>query len=113
MVLAVFQVLPLSNDTKTVSPVAKLALKVPLMVCAAVWVMKSLALLPVSALKAAVAMVVVGDVLSTMKLPLSATKLWDSTALLFAASLIVPLLSERLLALMLMPLASVWLARMV
>ena len=68
VLVAVVQVLPLFKDTETVSPVARFALKVPLMVCAAVWVMKSLALLPVSALKAAVAMVVVGAVVSMVQL---------------------------------------------
>ena len=63
VVVAAVQVLPLSKDTDTVSPVARLPLKVPLMVCAAVLVMKSV-LLPVSALKAAVAMVVVGATVS-------------------------------------------------
>ena len=61
-------VLPLSKDTETVSPVARLALKVPVMFCAAVVVMKSLALMPVSALKAAVAMVVVVAVVSMVQL---------------------------------------------
>jgi hypothetical protein len=65
VVVAKDQLLPLSNETDTVSPAANVVLKVPLMVCAAVLVMKSLVLEPVSALKAAVAMVVVGAVVST------------------------------------------------
>ncbi len=44
-----------------------MVLKVPLMSCAAVWVMKSELLLPVSALNAAVEMVVVGAVVSKVK----------------------------------------------
>jgi hypothetical protein len=65
VVVAKDQVLPLSKETDTVSPLAKVVLKVPLMVCAAVLVMKSPLLEPVSALKAAVAMVVLGAVVST------------------------------------------------
>ena len=62
--VAAAHVLPLSIETYTVSPAAKLALSVPLMVCAAVLVMKSLAV-PVSALKAVVAMVVAGATVSS------------------------------------------------
>lgn len=65
-VVAAVQLAPLSNDTYTISPEATLADKVPLMVCAAVLVMKSVLLLPVSAEKLFVAMVVVGAVLSTV-----------------------------------------------
>ena len=67
-VVAVVQLLPLSKDTETVSPFARLAFKVPLMVCELVLVMKSLALLPVSALNTAVAMVVAGPVVSMVQL---------------------------------------------
>ena len=66
VVVAVVHVLPLLSDTYTVSPLAMLALKVPLMSCAAVAVMKSLLLVPVSALNATVDTVVVGAVVSTM-----------------------------------------------
>ena len=65
-VLAVIQVLPLSSDTSTRSSLTRLALVVPLMVCAAVWVMKSVLLPPLSALKAIVATVVVGALVSTI-----------------------------------------------
>ena len=68
VVLAVLQVLPLSVETSTISPVAMLALVVPEMVCAAVLVMKSVLEVPVSALKALVAMVVVGAVVSMVAL---------------------------------------------
>ena len=67
-VVAVVQLLPLSKDTDTISPLPKLALKVPLMVCAAVLVMKSLVLLPVSALNTAVATVVAAPVVSIVQL---------------------------------------------
>ena len=65
-VVAVVQLVPLFKETKTVSPFARLPLKVPLMSCAAVAVMKSLLLVPVSALNATVDTVVVGAVVSTM-----------------------------------------------
>ena len=68
MVVAAVHVLPLSSDTYTVSPLAILALKVPLMSCAAVAVMKSLLLVPVSALNATVDTVVVGAVVSIVQL---------------------------------------------
>ena len=56
----------MSSDTCTFSPVTVTALKVPLMVCAAVLVMKSVLLAPaVSALKAIVATVVAGPVVSS------------------------------------------------
>lgn len=64
-VVAAAQVEPLSSDTYTTSPAATLADKVPLMVCAAVLVMKSVLLLPVSAEKLLVATVVVGGVVSS------------------------------------------------
>ena len=73
VVAAAVQLMPLSNETYTVSPVATVALSVPLTVCAAVWVIKSLSVpvLPaVSALKIAVAIEVVGALPSTAaKLP--------------------------------------------
>ena len=68
VVVAVLQVLPLSKDTETTSPLASVVLKVPLMSWAAVLVMKSVLLVPVSALNAAVAMVVVGAVASIVQL---------------------------------------------
>ena len=58
----------MSKDTDTTSPVVRLVLKVPLMSWAAVLVMKSVLLLPVSALNAAVAMVVVDAVVSIVQL---------------------------------------------
>ena len=67
-VVAVVQLLPLSKDTETVSPLTRLPLKDPLMSCKLVLVMKSLALLPVSALNTAVAMVVAGPVVSMVQL---------------------------------------------
>ena len=57
--------LPLSKDTATVSPLAKLALKVPLIVCEALLVMKSALLLPVSELKVTAVTVVLGGLAST------------------------------------------------
>ena len=71
LVVATCQVLPLSALTYTVSPLARLALKVPLKVWAAVLVLKSVLLLPlaaVSALIKAVAMVVLGALVSRVKL---------------------------------------------
>ena len=64
-VVAAVQVAPLSSDTYTTSPEATLADNVPLMVCAAVLVMKSVLLVPVSAEKLFVAMVVAGAVVSS------------------------------------------------
>ena len=64
LVVAATQVLPLSMDTYTVSPLTRLALKLPLMVWAAVLVFKSALLAPVSALKLTLAMVVVGALAS-------------------------------------------------
>ena len=57
--VAVVHVPPLSRETSTISPLARLALSVPLMVCAAVFVMKSELETPVSAEKVTVATVVV------------------------------------------------------
>ena len=65
VLVAVVQLLPLLIDTSTISPVTLTALKVPLMVCAAVLVMKSVELIPVSAEKVFVAIVVVGAVVSS------------------------------------------------
>ena len=62
VLLAVTQLAPLSSDTSTVSPVTVLALRVPLMVCEAVWVIRSVVLVPVSAEKVALSTVVVGAV---------------------------------------------------
>ena len=50
--VAVVQVTPLSSETSTVSPFTRFASSTPLMVCAAVLVMKSELLVPVSAEKA-------------------------------------------------------------
>src|SRR3569623_274681 len=71
-VVAVVQVEPLSSETSTISPETMLAEVVPLMVWAAVLVMKSVLLVPVSAENAIVAMVVVGATLSTVALEVSA-----------------------------------------
>ena len=46
--VAVFQLLPLSSEIWTISLAPRLALSVPLMVCAAVLVMKSVLEVPVS-----------------------------------------------------------------
>lgn len=56
------QVAPPSYETSTLSPLAKFADKVPLMVCAAVLVTKSDALVPESADRLALRTVVVGAV---------------------------------------------------
>ena len=66
MAVAEVHVPPLSKETETVSPLDKLADKVPLTVCAAVLVMKSVLLVPVSAENAALATVRVGAVVSTV-----------------------------------------------
>ena len=58
--VAVVQLAPLSNETCTDSPVSRFAFRVPLIVCAAVLVLKSVALAPVSAEKVTVDMVLVG-----------------------------------------------------
>ena len=50
MPVMTLQVLPLSTEPYRMSPTASAALKVPVMVCDAVLVMKSLALVPLSAL---------------------------------------------------------------
>jgi hypothetical protein len=68
LAVACAQVLPLSMDNHTDSSVSKVALKLPLMVWAAVLVLKSVALIPVSALKATAVMVVVGATRSRNKL---------------------------------------------
>ena len=91
VVLAAAQVLPLSMDTRTDSPTERLALKVPLMVWAAVRVMKSLLALPVSALSVAVAMVVVGATVSKVAL----------SALL--AALVLPAMSVKVARKVLLP----------
>ena len=89
--VAAVHVLPLSTETYTVSPAAKLALSVPLMVCAAVLVMKSLAV-PVSALKAIVAMVVLGATVSpTITSVLLAILSTPPTVNFFAVTLMSPL----------------------
>src|SRR3569623_1387925 len=64
-VVAVVQVAPLTSETSTISPETMLAEVVPLMVWAAVLVMKSVLLVPVSAENAIVAMGVVGAVASS------------------------------------------------
>ncbi|MNV34693.1 hypothetical protein D3C71_1261210 [compost metagenome] len=63
--VAAVQVAPLSSETSTYSPEARLADKVPLSVCAAVLVMKSVDETPVSAEKTTEATVVVGAVVSS------------------------------------------------
>ena len=62
--LAVVQELPLSRETSTNSPVTRLAEVVPEMLWAAVFVLKSVLEVPVSAEKATDAIVVVGAVVS-------------------------------------------------
>ena len=62
--VAVVQCAPLSSETSTCSSDARLALSVPLMLCAAVWVTRSVLDAPVSAEKATLAFVVVGGVVS-------------------------------------------------
>ncbi len=64
MLVAVLHVEPLSRETSTISPVAVTVLSVPLIVWAAVLVIKSVALVPVSAENTLVATVVVGGVVS-------------------------------------------------
>ena len=67
VVVAAVQVVPLSSETWTVSPATIAADRVPLIVCAAVFVRKSLSVAPfaaVSAEKAAVTIVVSGGVMS-------------------------------------------------
>ena len=64
--LATAQVEPLSSDTLTSSPASRLALNVPLMLCAAVLVTKSVALVPVSVEKLTVDIVVVGAMVSVL-----------------------------------------------
>ena len=68
VVVAGVQLAPLSKETFTVSLLAIAALKVPLMSCKLVLVMKSELLLPVSALKTAVDTLVVGAVVSMVQL---------------------------------------------
>ena len=60
--------LPLSSETRTRSPAARLALRVPVSVCAATRVMKSVLLSPLAAVslaRARLATVVVGAVVSS------------------------------------------------
>ena len=64
--VAVCQVAPLSSDTRTMSPVASAAPSVPVIVWAAVAVMKSVALVPVSAENATVETASVGAVVSSV-----------------------------------------------
>ena len=65
-VVAVDQVAPLSMETLTKSPALRLDASVPLMVCAAVLVMRSVLLVPVSAEKVSVLTVLVGAVTSAL-----------------------------------------------
>ena len=69
--VALPQLLPPSSETFTVSPLPKAALRRPLMLIAAVLVMKSPPLLPVSGVKVVFRMVCVGAVLSTLKFRLT------------------------------------------
>ncbi len=64
VLVALFQVLPLFRLTWMNSPVTVPALKVPVIVWAAVLVLKSVALLPVSALRLTVLTVMLGAVVS-------------------------------------------------
>ena len=66
VLLALFHVAPLSKLIFTTSPVAVAALRVPLIVWAAVLVMKSVVLVPVSAEKVTVLTVAVGAIVSTL-----------------------------------------------
>ena len=65
MLVIVVQVLPPSTEPYKMSPVLSAALSVALMVCAAVCVVKSVALVPVSALNTTPLTVSVGAVVST------------------------------------------------
>src|SRR3569832_1866478 len=80
------QVAPLSSETSTCSANAKLDARVPLIVCAAVLVMRSVPLVPVSAEKAAVATKLVGAVVSTSTFAVEPMLLSVSAVLLPAAS---------------------------
>ena len=62
VLVAVTQVDPLSKETCTISPATVPVLRVPLMVCASVLVIKSVLLSPVSDKNSCVAMMVVGEV---------------------------------------------------
>ena len=64
-VVAVVHVLPLSSETCTISPLTRLALVWPVMVWAAVFVMKSILEMPVSFEKAIDVAEVVGAVVSS------------------------------------------------
>ena len=66
--VAAVQVVPLSSDTFTVLPVSRLDDSVPLTVCAAVLVMKSVLLEPVSFENEAAAIVIAGAVVSSVTL---------------------------------------------
>ena len=66
MAVAVLQFTPSSKDTATDWPLVRLAFKVPLMVCELVLVMKSVLLLPASALNDTAVTVVVGGLASTL-----------------------------------------------
>ena len=66
MLVIVVQVLPPSTEPYKMSPVLSAALSVALMVCAAVCVVKSVALVPVSALNTTPLTVSVGAVVSTV-----------------------------------------------
>ena len=68
LALALAQVLPPSSETLTTSPLSRLALRVPLMVWAAVLVTKSVLLTPVSVPSTALATVVVGATVSKVAL---------------------------------------------
>ena len=97
VVVAVVHVLPLSSETSTLSPVARLALVVPETVCAAVLVMKSVDELPLSAEKALVAMVVVGAVASMVTdKPVDATLVLPAASVALAVSVWEPALSVLL-----------------
>src|SRR5471032_2095101 len=86
--VAVFQLLPLSSEIWTISLAPKLALSVPLMVCAAVLVMKSVLEVPVSLEKLALVTVVVGVLVSMV------TARPDETVLTLPAASVVFALSE-------------------
>src|SRR3569833_2360951 len=104
VVAACNQVAPLTSKTSTCSANAKLDARLPLLVCAAVLVMRSVLLVPVSAEKVAVAMKFVGAVVSTSTFAVEPMLLSVSVVLLPAASVSVPPLLCN--AFTVMPLAS-------
>ena len=98
LALAVAQLTPPLTDTSTVSPLARLAFKLPLRVWLAVWVMKSLPALPVSLPKARLAPLVVGNTVSTLRAMLALPLLvLPATSVRLALSAWLPWLAQVLL----------------